>query len=105
MSIAPEEFLSYINGALDGMVQIVEALRDERVNLRPNNMPSTSIACTPTPSVRRSVWAARLWRNNTAHDGADMHAISCIVLPAAAGYQPAPRRLALPAGRLVWDCR
>jgi hypothetical protein len=25
MSIAPEEFLVYINGALDGMVQIVEA--------------------------------------------------------------------------------
>ena len=32
MSIAPKEFVSYINGALDGMVQIVEALGDERVN-------------------------------------------------------------------------
>ena len=27
---------------LDGMVQIVEALGDERVNLRPNNMPHTN---------------------------------------------------------------
>jgi hypothetical protein len=42
MSIAPEEFLTYINGALDGMVQIVEALGDERVNLRPNDMPNTN---------------------------------------------------------------
>ncbi len=32
----------YINGALDGMVQIVEVLGDERVNLRPNNMPQTN---------------------------------------------------------------
>lgn len=42
MSIAPKEFLTYINGALDGMVQIVEALGDERVNLRPHNMPHTN---------------------------------------------------------------
>ena len=42
MAIAPEEFLPYINGALDGMVQIVEALGDERINLRPNNMPNTN---------------------------------------------------------------
>ena len=42
MSIAPKEFLTYINGALDGMVQIAEALGDERVNLRPNNMPHTN---------------------------------------------------------------
>src|SRR5438552_17597886 len=42
MAIAPEEFLSYINGALDGMVQIVEALGDERVNLRPHNMANTN---------------------------------------------------------------
>ena len=42
MSVAPEEFLPYINGALDGMVQIVEALGDERVNLRPNNMANTN---------------------------------------------------------------
>src|SRR5438128_11012653 len=42
MSIAPEEFLTYINGALDEMVQIVEELGDERVSLRPNNMPNTN---------------------------------------------------------------
>ena len=42
MSIDPKEFLPYINGALDGMVQIVEALGDERVNGRPNNMPNTN---------------------------------------------------------------
>jgi hypothetical protein len=42
MSIAPEEFLSYMNGALDGMVQIAEALGDERVNQRPNNMSNTT---------------------------------------------------------------
>jgi len=42
MSIAPAEFVSYINGALDGMVQIVEALGDERVNVCPNNMPRTN---------------------------------------------------------------
>jgi len=39
MAIAPEEFLPYIHGALEGMVHIVEALGDERINLRPNNMP------------------------------------------------------------------
>ena len=42
MSIAPEEFLPYINGALDGMVQIVETLGDERINQRPSNMANTS---------------------------------------------------------------
>jgi hypothetical protein len=42
MSIAPEEFLPYINGALDGMVQIVETLGDERINQRPSNMSNTS---------------------------------------------------------------
>ena len=42
MSIAPEEFLPYINDALDGMVQIVETLGDERINLRPNNMANTN---------------------------------------------------------------
>jgi hypothetical protein len=45
MSIVPEEFLTYINGALDGMVQIVEELGDARVNQRPNNMPNTNSPC------------------------------------------------------------
>src|SRR5262249_136812 len=42
MSISPKQFVKYINGALDGMVQIVEELGDERVNLRPNNIPNTN---------------------------------------------------------------
>jgi hypothetical protein len=42
MSIDSKEFLPYINGTLDGMVQIVEALGDERVNVCPNNMPNTN---------------------------------------------------------------
>jgi hypothetical protein len=42
MSIAPEYVLPFLNGALDGMVQIVEALGDERINQRPNNMPNTN---------------------------------------------------------------
>lgn len=42
MSIAPTEFLGYINGALDGMLTIVETLGDERVNQRPNNMANTN---------------------------------------------------------------
>lgn len=44
MSIAPQEFLPYLTGALDGMVQIVETLGDERVNLAPNAMPKTNSA-------------------------------------------------------------
>ena len=36
MQIAPDDFLYFINGALDGMVRIVEELGDERVNLRPD---------------------------------------------------------------------
>ncbi len=31
-------FLPFINRALDGMLQIVEELGDERVNQRPNNI-------------------------------------------------------------------
>lgn len=42
MSIAPEYFLSFINGALDGMVKIVEELGDERINQRPHNLPNTN---------------------------------------------------------------
>jgi len=58
MSIAPEEFLSYINGALDGMVQIVKALGDERVNLRPNNMPNTN---SPFAILTHCVGLTRYW--------------------------------------------
>jgi hypothetical protein len=45
MLIAPEEFLPYIHGALDGMLQIVEVLGDERINQRPANMDNTSSPC------------------------------------------------------------
>jgi hypothetical protein len=36
MQITNDDFLYFINVALDGMVRIVEELGDERVNLRPN---------------------------------------------------------------------
>jgi hypothetical protein len=36
MQITTDDFLYFINAALDGMVRIVEALGDERVNLRPD---------------------------------------------------------------------
>jgi len=36
MQIEPDDFLYFINVALDGMVRIVEELGDERVNLRPD---------------------------------------------------------------------
>ena len=36
MQITTDDFLHFINVALDGMVRIVEALGDERVNLRPD---------------------------------------------------------------------
>jgi len=36
MHIATDDFLYFINAALDGMVRIVEELGDERVNLRPD---------------------------------------------------------------------
>ena len=41
MTIAPEEFLPFIDEALDGMVGIAEVLGDERVNLRPD-LPDTN---------------------------------------------------------------
>jgi len=36
MQIVPDDFLYFINVALDGMVCIVEELGDERVNMRPD---------------------------------------------------------------------
>jgi hypothetical protein len=36
MQITTDDFLYFINAALDGMVRIVEELGEERVNLRPN---------------------------------------------------------------------
>ena len=43
MSIAPKEFVSYINGrALTEWCRLSKPCRDERVNVRPNNMPHTN---------------------------------------------------------------
>ena len=58
MSIAPEEFLSYINAALDGMLTIAEEVGDERINQRPNNMDNTS---TPFVIVTHCVGLTRYW--------------------------------------------
>jgi len=41
MQITTDDFLYFINCALDGMVRIVEELGDDRVNLRPN-IPGTN---------------------------------------------------------------
>lgn len=45
MSIAPEIFLPFIHNALDGMLQIVETLGDDRINQRPANLDNTSSPC------------------------------------------------------------
>ena len=58
MSIAPEEFLSYMNNALDGMLTIAEELGDERINQRPNNMANTS---TPFILLTHCVGLTRYW--------------------------------------------
>jgi hypothetical protein len=58
MSIAPEYFLPFINGALDGMVKIAEELGDERINLRPNDMANTS---TPFIILTHCVGLTRYW--------------------------------------------
>lgn len=58
MSIAPEEFLSYMNAAFDGMLNIAEELGDERVNQRPNNMANTS---TPFVILTHCVGLTRYW--------------------------------------------
>lgn len=58
MSIAPEHFLPFINGALDGMLKIAEDLGDARVNQRPNNMAHTS---TPFIILTHCVGLTRYW--------------------------------------------
>jgi hypothetical protein len=58
MSIAPEEFLSYMNAAFDGMVKIAEELGDERINQRPNNMANTS---TPFVLLTHCIGLTRYW--------------------------------------------
>jgi hypothetical protein len=58
MSIAPEEFLPYMNAAFDGMVQIVEELGDGRINLRPHNLPNTN---SPFVILTHCVGLTRYW--------------------------------------------
>ena len=58
MSIAPEEFLSYINAAFDGMLNIAEELGDERINQRPNNLANTS---SPFVILTHCMGLTRYW--------------------------------------------
>ena len=58
MSIAPEEFLSYINAAFDGMLNIAEELGDAQINQRPHNMANTS---SPFVILTHCVGVTRYW--------------------------------------------
>jgi hypothetical protein len=58
MSIAPEEFVSYMSAAFDGMLTIAEELGDERLNQRPQNLPNTS---TPFAILTHCIGLARYW--------------------------------------------
>jgi Protein of unknown function (DUF664) len=51
-------FLPFMNGALDGMLNIAEELGDERVNQRPNDMANTS---TPFIILTHCVGLTRYW--------------------------------------------
>ena len=52
MSIAPEEFVSYMAAAFDGMLAIAEALGDARLNQRPQNMPKCWDVDPPARALR-----------------------------------------------------
>ena len=58
MTIAPEEFVSYMTAAFDGMLTIAEALGDERLNQRPQNIPNTS---TPFAILTHCIGLTRYW--------------------------------------------
>lgn len=58
MSIAPEEFVSYMHAAFDGMLKIAEELGDERINQRPHNMANTS---TPCVILTHCIGVTRYW--------------------------------------------
>lgn len=58
MSIAPEEFVSYMSAAFDGMLTIAEELGDARLNQRPQNMPNTS---TPCAILTHCIGLTRYW--------------------------------------------
>jgi len=57
MQIVPDDFLYFINVALDGMVRIVEELGDERVNLRPD-IPGAN---SPYVILYHCVGCANFW--------------------------------------------
>ncbi|MCZ6875280.1 MAG: DUF664 domain-containing protein [bacterium] len=57
MQMVPEDFLTLINQALDGMLQIAEELGDERVNLRPN-LPDAN---SPYAILTHCVGLTRYW--------------------------------------------
>ena len=56
-------FLPFMNGALDGMLNIAEELGDERVNQRPNDMANTS---TPFIILTHCVGLTRYWLGSVA---------------------------------------
>jgi hypothetical protein len=57
MQIASDDFLYFINRALDGMVRIVEELGDERINLRPD-FPSAN---SPYAILYHCVGCTNFW--------------------------------------------
>ena len=56
-------FLPFMNGALDGMLNIAEELGDERLNQRPNDMANTS---TPFIILTHCVGLTRYWLGSVA---------------------------------------
>ena len=56
-------FLPFMNGALDGMLNIAEELGDERMNQRPNDMANTS---TPFIILTHCVGLTRYWLGSVA---------------------------------------
>jgi hypothetical protein len=56
-------FLPFINGALDGMINIAEELGDAQVNQRPNEMANTS---TPFIILTHCVGLTRYWLGSVA---------------------------------------
>lgn len=57
MQIVPEDFLTFINQAFDGMLQIAEELGDERINLR----PALPEANSPYVILTHCVGLTRYW--------------------------------------------
>jgi hypothetical protein len=57
MQIASEDFLYFMNHALDSMVRILEELGDERINLRPDFQGANS----PYIILYHCVWCTNFW--------------------------------------------